>query len=101
MQKRIDITKGPSAEQIEMLRRAASLPIPVDSEYPEFSDEDLRQFKQISELRRSDRQKQTVALRLSPQALKRARSLGKGYTTVLSRILESALEDPDVIRRFL
>ena len=98
MRKNIDVAQQPTQEQIAMLKRAAEMPFPADSEYPEFTDEELRQFTRISEERRSDRQKQTVTLRLSPQALKKAKSLGKGYTSVLSRILEWALDDPEIIK---
>ena len=101
MRKTIDITKSPSQEQIEMLTKAAKLPIHEEAEYPEFSEIELLQFKRISGERRADRQKQTVTLRLSPQALEKARSLGKGYTSVLSRILEKALDDPDIIKHNL
>lgn len=101
MRKEIDITKKATPGQLKMLADAAGLPFPKDAEYPEFSEEDLKQFKKISEVRRTERQKQTVTLRLSPQALKKARSLGKGYTSILSRILESALDNPDTIRRYL
>ena len=101
MRKEIDISKKATPEQLKMLKDAARLPFPKDAEYPEFSKEDLKQFKKISEVRRTERQKQTVTLRLSPQALKKARSLGKGYTSILSRILESALDNPDTIRRYL
>ena len=45
--------------------------------------------------------KQTVAIRLSPQALTKAKSLGKGYTTILSRILETALADNEIIKQYL
>lgn len=101
MRKEIDISKKATPEQLKMLEDAARLPFPKDAEYPEFSEEDLKQFKKISEVRRTERQKQTVTLRLSPQALKKARSLGKGYTSILSRILENALDNPDTIRRYL
>jgi uncharacterized protein (DUF4415 family) len=101
MRKTIDITKSPSQEQIEMLTKAAKLPIHAESEYPEFSEMELLQFKRISGERRADRQKQTVTLRLSPQALEKARSLGKGYTSVLSRILEKALDNLDIIKQNL
>ncbi len=101
MRKEIDISKKATPEQLKMLADAAKLPFPKDAEYPEFSEEDLKQFKKISEVRRTERQKQTVTLRLSPQALKKARSLGKGYTSILSRILENALDNPDTIRRYL
>ena len=61
----------------------------------------LTALAEISAANREERCKQTVTLRLSPQALRKARSLGKGYTSVLSRILENALNNPDMIRRNL
>lgn len=42
-----------------------------------------------------------VAIRLSPQALTKAKSLGKDYTTILSRILETALADNEIIKQYL
>ena len=55
----------------------------------------------VSEIRRDERRKQTVTLRLSPKALRTAKSLGKGYTSVLSRILENALTDTELIKHYL
>ena len=63
--------------------------------------EQLAKFRRISDENRAGRRKQSVTLRLSPRAIKKARSLGKGYTSVLSRILESALEDNELIQRYL
>ena len=40
-------------------------------------------------------------MRLSSKALRKAKALGKGYTAVLSRILERALNDDDLIKRNL
>ena len=88
-------------EEIEMLTRANSLPIVFDEDSPELTEEDLKRFRRVSEQNRQDRNKQSVTLRLSPQALRKAKSLGKGYTSVLSRILEGALSDNDVIRQYL
>lgn len=101
MLKTIDITQHPTREQIDMLNKAAAFPIPADAEYPEFSSEELKQFKRIADRRRSERNKQVVALRLSPGALAKAKSLGSGYTSVLSRILENALNDPETIKQNL
>jgi uncharacterized protein (DUF4415 family) len=101
MRKNIDITKEPTSEQIEMLTKAMNIPVGDDAEYPAFSEEELFQFKKISDERKKDRQKQNVTLRLSPQALSNAKALGKGYTSVLSRILENALTSPDKIKHYL
>ena len=101
VRKNIDINQKPTKEQAAMLKSAALLPIPSDAEYPEFTDKELAQFKSVSRANAEARHKQTVTLRLSPQATKNAKALGKGYTSVLSRILEQALSDPNTIRRYL
>ena len=88
-------------EEIEMLKTASKVPIVFDEDSPELTEEDLKGFRRVSEENRLERNKQTVTLRLSLQALRKAKSLGKGYTSVLSRILEGALSDNDVIRHYL
>ena len=94
--------RGPiTGEERTMLEQAKTLPITFDEDSPELTEEDLKDFRRVSEENRLERNKQTVTLRLSPQALKKAKSLGKGYTSVLSRILESTLSDNDMIRQYL
>lgn len=88
-------------EQIQMLEALKDSPIEFDEDCPELTEEELRQFSRVSKERQEERRKQTVTLRLSPQALKKAKSLGKGYTAVLSRILEKALMDNEQIKRNL
>ena len=65
--------------------------------YVELTEEQLKQFRRVSERRKSENRKETVTLRLSAKSLRKAKSLGKGYTAVLSRILEDALNDNEVI----
>ncbi len=88
-------------EQILMLKEMDKAPIVFDEDSPELTEEQLKQFRRASEVNHRERNKQNVTLRLSPQALRKAKSLGKGYTSVLSRILESALKDNDTIQRYL
>lgn len=88
-------------EEVEMLERASKMPIVFDEDNPELTEAELKGLRRVSEENRLERNKQTVTLRLSPQALRKARSLGKGYTSVLSRILEGALSDNNVIRHYL
>ncbi len=99
--KNIDVTKKPTKEQLRMLVELESAPIEYDEDCPELSEEELAQFRRISDLRNEDRRKQTVSLRLSPQAIKKAKSLGKGYTSVLSRMLETVLSNNEMIKKFL
>jgi uncharacterized protein (DUF4415 family) len=88
-------------EQLAMLLEMEASPAEPDEDCPELTEEQLSQCRRISKANREKRCKQTVTIRLSPQALAKARSLGKGYTSVLSRILENALNDIDTIHHNL
>jgi len=101
MMKNINLNKPLTEEQIKMLEALKTRPVQPDENCPELTDEELLQFSRIANERQSERKKQTVTLRLSPQALNKAKSLGKGYTTVLSRILENALADNETIQHHL
>ncbi len=96
-----DLNRSLTPEEKEMLEALKDKPIVFDEDSPELTDEQLKRFVRVSEMRREERRKQSVTLRLSPQALSKARSLGKGYTSVLSRILENALNDNKLIEQYL
>lgn len=101
IRKKIDLNAPLTAEQKQMLEALKDRPIEFDEDCPELTDEQLRQFRRISDERQEERRKQSVTLRLSPQAIRTAKSLGKGYTSVLSRILETALADSETIKHYL
>ncbi len=96
-----DVNRKLTDEEKIMLEALKDRSIEFDEDCPELTDEQLKQFRRISEERQEERRKQSVTLRLSPQALRTAKSLGKGYTSVLSRILESALADSETIKHYL
>ena len=97
----IDFNEPLTDSQVKMLHKLAERPVTPDEDCPELTAAQLSEFKKVSENRRAERCKQTVTLRLSPQALKKAKSLGKGSTSILSRILENALDNPDIIQHNL
>ena len=101
IRKEIDFNQPLTEEQKKMLEELKTRPVQPDEDFPELTEEQLSQMVRVSEMRRDERRKQTVTLRLSPQALRTAKSLGKGYTAVLSRILESALTDTELIKHYL
>jgi len=101
MKKFIDITAPLTEEEIEMLEKAKQMPIPADSDIPELTEQQLARFKRVSAINAQARKKQTICLRLTPEAVRTAKSLGKGYTSVLSRIVENALKDTKTIEQFL
>lgn len=101
VKKSIDVSQPLTEEQKKMLEALKERPVEFDNDCPELTEEELAQFQSISEMRRVERRKKTVTLRLSPQALQKAQSLGKGYTSILSRILENALNDNETIKHYL
>lgn len=102
IRKEIDLNKPLTEEQKNMLKALETRPVVPDEDCPEITDEQLVMFAAAArEKRQKNENKQTVAIRLSPQALVKAKSLGKGYTTVLSRILEAALNDNEIIKHYL
>ncbi len=102
IRKEIDVGEPLTAEQMNMLEELKTRSVQPDEDCPELTPNQLAKCAEAARERRQRMQnKQTVAIRLSPKALSKAKSLGKGYTAVLSRILEAALEDNETIRHFL
>lgn len=93
-----ELTSELTEEELSDLEIAANNPIIHDEDSPEMTEEMLMQFKRMN---KEDRVKQTVSLRLSPSTLKKAKSLGKGYTSVLSRLLDLAINDEEMLKKCL
>lgn len=72
------------------------MPPVFDEDSPEMTAEQLLQFKRMNH---ENRIKQTVSLRLSPDTLKKAKQYGKGYTSFLSRLLDAAIDDEELVRK--
>ena len=97
----VDVTRKPTKEQIEMLNKVADRPVTFDEDARELTEEELAKFKRVSEERRNERRKQIVTPRVSPSTLTKAKSLGAGYSGVLSRMLDMCLNDPELIKKCL
>lgn len=88
-----------SDKQIKMIELAASAPITPDADAPELTPEQYKEMAEIAKKRRSARVKPVIALRISPDTLERAKATGKGYTGFLSRLLDNAIKDPDLVAK--
>ena len=88
-------------EQILMIKEAAKRPAITDDDNPELTDEQLASLRRVHERRSEDRRRQNVTLRLTPQTIQKAKALGKGYSGILSRIVESTLNDPAALSKYL
>lgn len=90
----------PTPAQIKEIEAAMQREPVFDEDSPEFSYEEMLEMIRNSKDRESQR-KETVTLRLSPDATRKAKAVGKGYTSFLSRLVENALNDKDLVARSL
>jgi uncharacterized protein (DUF4415 family) len=90
-----------TSRQVNMVQEALKRPIVFDEDNPELTDEQLASFRRVHAQKQMERRRQNVTLRLTPQAIQKAKSLGKGYTGILSRIVETTLNDPAALRKYL
>ena len=97
----IDIKKEPTDEQKRMLENMTRKDICFDEDCPELSENELLQFRRIADMRKVDRRKQNITLRVSPSTAAKAKALGAGYTGVLARMLDLCLNDPEIIKKCL
>ena len=91
----------PTEAQIREIELAASMPAVPDEDAPELTLEQYAEMAAIARNRRSQRVKPVVALRISPETLEKAKATGKGYTGFLSRLLDNAINDPQMVSSLL
>ena len=91
----------PTEAQIREIEAAASRPVVPDEETPELTLEQYAEMAAIARKRRSQRVKPVVAVRISPETLEKAKATGKGYTGFLSRLLDNAINDPQMVSKSL
>ena len=91
-----EVSSELSKEELDEIHTAEKLGATFDEDCPEMTAEQLIQFKS---LRKTDRTKQTVSLRLSPETLRKAKKYGKGYTSFLSRLLDEAINNEALVRK--
>ncbi len=91
----------PTQAQIREIEKAASLPVMPDEDAPELTLEQYAEMAEIARSRRSQNVKPVISLRISPETLDKAKATGKGYTGFLSRLLDNAINDPQMVSKSL
>ena len=91
-----ELKKELTTTELEELKKAEAKPIQFDEDCPELSLEQLLEFKRVN---RANRTKPSISLRISPDTLQKAKQYGKGYTGLLSRLLDLAINDEELVRK--
>ena len=89
----------PTEEQIKEIEAAMARPDVPDEDAPELTLEQYAEMAAIARSRRSKQVKPVVALRVSQSTLDKAKATGKGYTGFLSRLLDNAINDPQMVAK--
>ncbi len=89
----------PTEEQIKEIEAAMTVPVVPDEDAPELTLEQYAEMAAIARSRRSKQVKPVVALRISQSTLDKAKATGKGYTGFLSRLLDNAINDPQMVAK--
>lgn len=91
----------PTEAQIREIEAASSMPVVPDEDAPELTREQYAEMASIAKKRRFSKVKPVVSIRISPETLDKAKATGKGYTGFLSRLLDNAINDPQLVNKSL
>lgn len=97
----IEAGQKPTAAQIREIELASTRPVVPDEDAPELTVEQYAEMAEIARARRAGNVKPVVALRINPSTLEKAKATGKGYTGFLSRLLDNAIKDPQLVAKSL
>lgn len=100
---RITIYEGqkPTPEQIAEIEAAASRPVVFDDDCPELTPEQLDIVAAMARERRNHSDREIVSIPVSSAACKKIRTMTNNYTAVMGRLLEMALNNPQMVRQCL
>lgn len=103
MDKKIKLSElGPlTQKEKKQLKEAAKRPIVYDEDCPKMTKEMLSQFKRVHQENELMRKKEVLSLRVYPSTIKKAKALGRGYTNILAKLLDLALDEPELIKKCL
>lgn len=87
--KMTDIDENLTDEEKRELEQADNKPIVYDSDSPQMTDEMLKQFHAFD----------AVPIRVSRETIRKAKSYDRDYLGFLSRLIEMAFADKDLIRK--
>ncbi|MBR4474053.1 MAG: BrnA antitoxin family protein [Oscillospiraceae bacterium] len=97
----IRVGQQPTEAQIREIELASEREIIPDEDAPELTLEQYAELAAMARKQRAEKVKPVVSLRISPDTLDKAKATGKGYTGFLSRLLDNAINDPQMVAKSL
>ena len=95
----VRVGQKPTKEQLKQIRDIAKKPINYTDDCPESTPEALVEFAAMARAQRKRKAKPMVALRMESETLEKYKSLGTGYTGVMSDVLTYVAENPEILSK--
>ena len=93
----VRVGQKPPKEVVKRLKAAARRPINYTVEAPRSTPETLKEFAQLAAERNRRKKKQTITIRVAPDVLESYKTMGSGYTAIMSDVLQYAINNPSVL----
>ena len=93
----VRVGEKPPKEVIKRLKAAARRPINYTADAPRSSPEALKEFAHLAAERNRRKKKQTITIRISSDVLESYKTMGSGYTGIMSDVLQYAIKNPSVL----
>jgi len=91
------VGQKPPKEVIRAARKAARYPIYYTEDCPPSSPEALKEFAQLAAERNRRKKKQSITIRVAPDVLESYKTMGSGYTAIMSDVLRYAVNNPAIL----
>ena len=88
-------------EQLKQIEEADKKPIVFDEDCPELTDQQLKEIAAMAAQQRAERRRPLLTVRVNPETLEKAKSLGRGYTGIIGRLVDAAINNPDLLKKCL
>jgi len=93
----VKVSQKPPKEVVKRLKAAARKPINYTEDAPRSSPEALKEFAQLAVERNRRKKEQTITIRIAPDVLESYKTMGSGYTGIMSDVLQNAVNNPSVL----
>lgn len=89
----------PDAEQLKELEMLEGRPVVPDEDCPVLTTSQLDKIAMMARKRSKEHDTDVLSIRLSHEAHEKAKALGDGYLSIISRLVENALNNPAVMKQ--
>jgi len=93
----VAVGQKPPKDIIKAARKAARYPINYTEDCPPSSPEALKEFAQLAAERNRQKRKRSITIRVNPDILEKYKTMGSGYTGIMSDVLRYAANNPSVL----